>query len=75
MNKSAVMMPSVTHAMKAKRLLLSLGFACEIKRASGRSQKGCTHFIAVNTDKKTLSDLLKKHNIKHGEFLPEAVDL
>ena len=75
MNKSAVMMPSVTHAMKAKRLLASQGFACEIKRASGRLQKGCTHFILVNTDVETLVALLKKNNIRYGEILPKAVGL
>lgn len=73
MKETAVMMPSVTHAMKAKKLFLQLGYSCTIKRLAGSSQKGCTHYIAVNADTQTVITILRKHNIKHGEILPKAV--
>ncbi|MBE6846088.1 MAG: DUF3343 domain-containing protein [Ruminococcus sp.] len=73
MNETAVMMPSVTHAMKAKKIFLSLGYKCLIKRASGRSDKGCTHYITVNAYPETVISILERNNIKYGEILPEAV--
>lgn len=69
MNKTAVMMPSITHAMKAKRVFASMGYNCDIKRAAGISQKGCTHYISVNTDVQTVISVLDKYNIKYGELL------
>ncbi len=73
MNETAVMMPSVTHAMKAKKLFLQLGYNCIIKRLSGSSQKGCTHYILVNADTQTVISVLRKAGIKYGEILPKAV--
>ncbi len=69
MNKAAVTMPSVTHAMKAKKLLLSLGYNCIVKRLAVSSKKGCTHYIEVNTEQNDLLWILKKYNIKYGEVL------
>lgn len=73
MNETAVTMPSVTHAMKAKRIFLSLGHKCTIKRTAGRSEKGCTHYITVNAYPETVISILERNNIKYGEILPEAV--
>lgn len=73
MNMTAVLMPSVTHAMRSKRLLISMGYMCEIKRATDVSQNGCTHYIAVNTDTNTVISILNKNKIKHGEILGKAV--
>ncbi len=67
--KTAVMMPSVTHAMKAKKIFSSLGYKSDIKRASGISQKGCTHYIEVNTNAENVTSILERNNIKYGEFL------
>lgn len=69
MKETAVMMPSVTHAMKAKKIFSSLGYKIDIRRASGSSQKGCTHYIQVNADTETVISVLESYNIKYGELL------
>lgn len=74
MNMTAVLMPSVTHAIKAKRIFFSMGYTCEVKRASDVSKKGCTHYIAVNANINTVISILKKNGIKYGEILREAVE-
>ncbi|MGN0614264.1 MAG: putative Se/S carrier-like protein [Porcipelethomonas sp.] len=74
MNKTAVMIPSVTLAMKAKRLLVSRGFKCEIKRASNVSKNGCTHYITVNSAPENVLSILDRNNIKHGEILSGEVE-
>lgn len=73
MNETAVMMPSVTYAMKAKKLLNSLGYNCTIKRLSVSSQKGCTHYISVNIELESLLRILSKNKIKYGEVISGAV--
>lgn len=73
MNNSAVTMPSITAAMKAKRLLSNMGYKCNVKRLSVSSEKGCTHYISVNTSQETLLRLLKANYIKYGEIITEAV--
>ncbi len=73
MTDTAVSMPSVTHCMKAKKLLTALGYKCDIKRLSGRTVKGCTHYISVNISEATLLSILERNNIKHGEVITEAV--
>jgi hypothetical protein len=73
MNMTAISMPSVTHAMKAKRLLNSQGFTCEIKRAANVSENGCTHMIIVNGDPKVVIAFLDKYNIEYGRILPGAM--
>lgn len=71
---AAVTMPSVTYAMKAKRILSSLGYNCVIKRLSVSSQKGCTHYISVNLEIKSLLMVLDKYNIKYGEVVSGAME-
>lgn len=73
MNKTAVTMPSITTAMKAKRLLTSLGYKCIINRLSASSKKGCTHYISVNMPREELLSLLRGNNIKYGDIITEAV--
>lgn len=74
MNRTAVMIPSVTLAMKAKRLFLSGGYKCEIKRASNVSKNGCTHYITVNSAPENVLFILDRNNIKHGEILSGEED-
>lgn len=70
---AAVLMPSITHAMKAKKIFTAMGCICEIKRASNISKNGCTHYIAVNVDAKTVITILNNNNIKHGEIIQDVV--
>lgn len=72
---AAVTMPSVTYAMKAKRILNSLGYNCVIKRLSVSSQKGCTHYISVNLELELILRVLDKYNIKYGEVISGAVEI
>ncbi len=72
MNVTAVLMPSVTHALRAKRIFSGMGYMCEIKRASNVSRNGCTHYIAVSTNTATVISILNKNRIKYGEILEES---
>lgn len=72
-NQTAVTMPSVTHAMKAKNLFLKMGYSCTVKRLAASSQRGCTHYIAVNADNQTVISILHRYNIKYDEILLKAV--
>lgn len=74
-NETAVTMPSVTHAMKAKNLFLKMGYSCVVKRLAASSQRGCTHYITVNADAQTVISILRRYNIKYGEILPKAVGI
>lgn len=69
MNKIAILMPSVTHAMNAKRLFSSMGYRCDIKRAVNISKNGCTHYISVNLPADRAVSLLDRNGIRHGELL------
>lgn len=73
MNMTAILMPSVTHAMKAKKIFARMGYICEVKRATDVSKNGCTHYIAVNVNTETVISILKNNRIKYGEILNEAV--
>ncbi|MGN1480608.1 putative Se/S carrier-like protein [Porcipelethomonas sp.] len=73
MNTTAVSMPSVTHAIKAKRFLNSQGYSCEIKRSPVVSENGCTHMILVNADPEIVIALLDKRHIEHGKLLGEGM--
>ncbi len=72
MNMTAVLMPSVTHALKAKKIFIRMGYICEVKRASDVSKNGCTHYIAVNDNMETVISILRRNRIKYGEVLKEA---
>ncbi len=69
MNVTAISMPSVTHAIKAKRFLSSQGYSCEIKRSANVSENGCTHMIIVNADAKIVIALLNKNHIAYGKLV------
>lgn len=68
MNKTAVTMPSVTHAIKAQRKLASMGYKSEIKRASRISEGGCTHVLIVNGDPGDVIALLNNYRIEYGKL-------
>jgi hypothetical protein len=69
MKKTTVSMPTVTHAIKAKRFLASQGYSCELRRLARPSETGCTHIIVVNGDRDVIAALLKKHRIEFGKIL------
>ena len=63
MNTTAVSMPSVTLAIKAKRMFNEQGFTCTVKRAANVSENGCTHMIVVNGAPEIVIAFLDKYNI------------
>ena len=71
MNNASILMPSITHAMKAKKLFTSMGYRCGIKRSVSVSKSGCTHYITVNTAASKAVEILQKNGIKHGAVIRE----
>lgn len=74
MNKTAVTMPSVTHAIKAKRMLSYGGIRSEIKRAPRVSENGCTHVLVVNGDSESVIAFFNRNKIEYGKLLNNAVN-
>ena len=74
MNNTAIMMPSVTYALKARDIFRKSGIKCSVQRLASSSVKGCTHYISVNADTEKAIYILKKNNIKYGEVIPKAVE-
>lgn len=73
MKKTTVTMPSITHAIKAKRLFTSSGYTSEIKRATKVSNEGCTHVLIVNGDSKDVISFLNRNRIEYGKLVNNAV--
>ncbi len=73
MNKTTVTMPSVTHAIKAKRTLAAAGYKSEIKRAPKVSNLGCTHVLVVNGDPEEVMAFLSRNRIEYGKRLNNTV--
>lgn len=73
MKKTAVTMPSVTHAIKARRILAKSGYRSEIKKSPHVSEGGCTHILIVNGDPVNVIAFLNRNRIEYGKILKDAV--
>ena len=62
MKKSLIAMTSITYAMKAKNLLNSLKYYCEIQRTPKDLGTGCGYSIAV-TAPEEITAILEKERI------------
>ena len=71
MNNVSILMPSITHAMKARKFFSAMGYKCVIKRSVSVSRNGCTHYITVDTTALKAVDILDKNSIKHGAVIRE----
>ena len=71
MNNASILMPSITHAMKAKKLFTAMGYKCGIKRSVSISRSGCTHYITVNTAPEKATAILDKNGIRYGAVIKE----
>mgnify|MGYP000052040227 CR=1 FL=1 len=60
MKKSLIAMTSITYAMKAKNLLNSLKYYCEIQRTPKDLGTGCGYSIAVPAPSEEIPPYLKK---------------
>ena len=69
MKKTIVTMPSVTHAIKAKRALSQGGVSSEIRRAPRVSENGCTHLLIVNGDTENVISFFNRNRIEYGKVL------
>lgn len=61
-------MPSVTHAIKAKRALAKGGVISEIRRAPKVSENGCTHLLIVNGDTERVISFFNRNKIEYGKI-------
>ena len=60
----AIMVSSVTYALRGQKILRSFGIKSEIERTARRAnEKSCSYSIIVNQDK---TDEAEKILIKHG---------
>lgn len=55
--------PSVTYAMKGKRLLNNYGYYCEIVKTPKELANGCGHSLRVRGNADVILDLLAKNGI------------
>ena len=72
MNKTTVTMPSVTHAIKAKRALARGGVSSEIRRAPKVSENGCTHILIVKGDTEKVITFFNRNRIEYGKILSDT---
>ena len=63
MKKSLIAMTSITYAMKAKNLLNSLKYYCEIQRTPKDLGTGCGYSIAVTAPPAEINAILEKERI------------
>ena len=63
MKKSLIAMTSITYAMKAKNLLNSLKYYCEIQRTPKDLGTGCGYSIAVTAPPGEITAILEKERI------------
>ena len=63
MKKSLIAMTSITYAMKAKNLLNSLKYYCEIQRTPKDLGTGCGYSIAGTAPSEEITAILEKERI------------
>ena len=56
--------------MKAKELLRSLGYSCEVERMPKGLGSGCGYSIIIYTDSDVITALLEKRGIPHKGVYP-----
>ena len=71
MNKCTAATSSLTHCMKAQRLLAASGIACSIvKLDSSLTRRGCAYGIEFSCDeKREVRSLLSRANIPVSQYI------
>ncbi len=69
MKQTAVTMPSVTHAIRAKRALSYGGIKSEIRRTPKVSENGCSHVLIVNSDSESVIAFFERNRLAYGKLL------
>lgn len=62
--KTIIALTSITYAIKAKNLLNSAGYYCEIQRTPKDLSKGCGYSIVVKNDINLILSILASEEIK-----------
>lgn len=62
--KTILALTSITYAIKAKNLLNSFGYYCEIQRTPKNLSKGCGYSIVVKNDINLILSILASEGIK-----------
>lgn len=63
MTYTLLAVPSVTYAMKGKRILNNYGYYCEIEKTPKELANGCGHSLRVRGDGIAASDILNKSGV------------
>jgi len=68
-NKTLIALSSITYAIKAKILLNSAGYYCEIERTPKQLSKGCGYSIRVKNDINLILSILASEDIKVKDYM------
>ncbi|NLZ45774.1 MAG: DUF3343 domain-containing protein [Clostridiales bacterium] len=69
MQKTIIALSSITYAIKAKNLLNSYGFNCEIVRTPKNLGSGCGYSIRTTNDPNDILAYLKSSGIKWKDYV------
>lgn len=70
--KIYIAMTSITYAMKAKDLLVGLGYFCEIEKTPKNISSGCGYSLTVRDNPQLITAQLDRHRIPYkGVFRQE----
>lgn len=67
--KTLIALSSITYAIKAKNLLNSAGYYCEIERTPKKLAKGCGYSIRVKDDLNLILSILSAEEIKVKDYM------
>lgn len=70
--KNRISMTSITYAMKAKELLNSLGYRCEVERMPKNLGSGCGYSIVFNEHPDLIIPQLERRNIPYKGIFTAA---
>ena len=68
-NITLIALSSITYAIKAKNLLNSSGYYCEIERTPKGLAKGCGYSIRVKNDINLIISILSSEDIKVKDYM------
>ena len=67
-NKNIIALTSITYAIKAKNILNSYGYYCEIQRTPKDLSHGCGYSIVVKDDIEVILKILDYNEIKYKDY-------
>ncbi len=67
--KTFIALSSITYAIKAKNLLNSAGYYCEIERTPKSLSKGCGYCIKIKNDVNLIISILTSEGIRVKDYI------